>query len=109
MQVGEAVEYLLQSCLVNGVLVNGVSLLDVYDHAEHLADSFLVAGHAHLDVVSVLLEELERVEVLADREDRPIDVSLGEEFFGHNEGRAFCVSCLMVCIDTMQLNIKIIL
>jgi len=68
-----------------------VRLLDVHNHAKHLANGFLVAGHPHLEVISVLFEELEGVKVLTDREDRAVNVALGEEFLGHDKGGAFSV------------------
>ena len=44
-------------------------LLDIDNHAEHLTDSFLVARDAHLEIVSILFEELEGVKVLTDGEN----------------------------------------
>jgi len=46
-----------------------VRLLDIDNHAEHLTDSLFVAGDPHLEVISVLFEELEGVKIFTDRED----------------------------------------
>jgi len=86
-----------------------VRLLDIDNHAEHLTDSLFVAGDPHLEVISVLFEELEGVKIFTDREDWAVNVALGEEFLGHDEGGAFSVCNLWVFIYMVVFNIKFIL
>ena len=82
VQVGEALEDLLQGGLRDGVLVDVVGFLQLVYHTEHLADGLVLAGHSQAHVVAVGLEELNGAKDLADSLDGAIQVALSEQLLG---------------------------
>ena len=53
VEVGEALEDLLQGSLRDGVLINAVSFLQFINHTEHLANRLVLARHSQTHVVAV--------------------------------------------------------
>ena len=78
VEVGEALEDLLQGSLRDGVLVNAVGLLEVVNHTEHLTNSLVLARHSQAHVVAVRLEELDGPEDFADCLDGAEQVALSK-------------------------------
>jgi hypothetical protein len=79
VEVGEALEDLLQGGLRDGVLVDVIGLLQLVNHTEHLTNRLVLARHSQAHVVAVRLEELDGAEDFADGLDGAEQVALSEQ------------------------------
>lgn len=79
VEVGEALEDLLQGSLRDGVLVDAVGLLEVINHTEHLADGLVLARYSQAHVVAVRFQELNGPEDFADSFNGAEKITLGEQ------------------------------
>jgi hypothetical protein len=104
VEVGEALEDLLQGSLRDGVLVNAVGLLEVVNHTEHLADSLVLARYSQAHVVAVRFQELNGPEDFADSFDGAEKIALGEQLLSKDGSRTLDIFSLTANSLALRIN-----